>query len=120
MPKKTDPKPVKLAARLPKEEARNGLATIHGDVLRPPLGVAYIVARVVSTERLVSAIDGVQKPTLVIDHVEGLPEGELARAGEQLLAWARAAREGDDEDALISRDEFVATVRGRDVADPAD
>lgn len=83
-------KPFKLSARLPKETRVNGLATIHDQAKRH--GSAYVIAYVTAPE-VVHRPDGDVQPVLAIHHIEGLPTGDLADAGERLLLQARAERE---------------------------
>jgi hypothetical protein len=92
------PKPVKLAAKLPKEVRLNGLETVHDQLAK--FGTATIIATV--TTKLVEQIGGggVLQPVMLVEHVEGLPTGPLAKAGERLMTRARIARLGGEEEAL--------------------
>lgn len=101
--------PMKLSAALPKNDASNGLGTIHAQMAEH--GHGYFIASVVSPE-VMHRIGDVRQPVLVIGQIEGLPTGPLAKAAKQLMDWARAEREGDDDGALISREELLATIRG--------
>lgn len=83
-------KPVKLSAKLPKTVEANGLDTIHDELRRFRPGI--IIARVVVPE-VNERFGGVRQPTMFIEHVEGLPAGDLAKAGEALMERARLARD---------------------------
>lgn len=86
----TNGKPVKLSAKLPKTPEANGLGTVHEQLRRFRPGL--IIARVVVPE-VKETYGGTREPTMFIEHVEGLPEGELAAAGEALIERARLARD---------------------------
>lgn len=101
-------KPIKLSAALPKEAALNGLHTVHAQVARH--GQAYVIASTIAPE-VVERTGGVRQPKLVIERIEGLPSGELAKAAKQLMDWARAEREGNEQDAMISKRDLLATIR---------
>jgi len=91
------PKPVKLLAKLPKESRLNGLESVHDQLAR--FGTATIVMTV-STKLVERHAGDVLQPVMQIEHVEGLPAGALAKAGEQLMTQARIARLGGEEEAL--------------------
>lgn len=84
-------KPVKLSAKLPKTTEANGLSTIHEQLRRFRPGI--IIARVIVPE-IKETYGGTREPTMFIEHIEGLPEGELAAAGEALIQNARLVRDG--------------------------
>lgn len=108
--------PIKLAARLPKEHRLNGLGTIYDQVKRH--GSAYVIMYVRADE-VTELADGTKRPTLTIDHIEGLPTAQeadntdLHRAGGKLMDWARAEREADGQAAMISKADLLATIRGQ-------
>lgn len=94
-------KPVKLSAKLPKAIDANGLATLHDQLRRFRPGL--IIARVTVPE-ITETYGGTREPVMVIEHIEGLPEGDLAKAGEALIERARLARDGK-QDTLPGVDE---------------
>lgn len=87
------PEPIKLSARLPKELALNGLDTVHKQLAE--YGSAYVIMSV-SAYEVTHRLGGAKQPMMVIDHIEGLPEGpasDLAARGRTLMRDARQARE---------------------------
>lgn len=101
-------KPVKLSARLPKTIDANGLATIHEQLrrFRPGLIIASVVVPEVN-----ETFGGTRQPVMVIEHIEGLPAGDLARAGEALMERARLARD-KKPDTIPGVDEREPYVEG--------
>lgn len=83
-------KPVKLSAKLPKTVEGNGLSTIHEQLRRFRPGI--IIARVIVPE-ITESYGGTKQPVMVIEHIEGLPDGELSAMGEALIERARLARD---------------------------
>jgi hypothetical protein len=83
-------KPIKLSAKLPGELAMNGLDTVHDQLAG--YGTAYVIMSV-STYEVLKRLSGDVQPVMVIEHIEGLPEGPLAVAAKQLMRDARKARE---------------------------
>lgn len=86
------PNPIKLSAKLPKDRPLNGLDAVHEQLAK--FGTAYVIMSV-SAHEVVDRLDGQKQPIMVIDHIEGLPEGDsgLAVRGRTLMRDARAARE---------------------------
>lgn len=84
------PKPMKLNAKLPQEPVLNGLDTVYEQLAS--FGTARIIMEV-SCAEVALTIGGGRKPVLTIEHVEGLPKGDLDKAGERLIRQARADRE---------------------------
>jgi hypothetical protein len=87
-----NPTPIKLSAKLPKELALNGLGTVHEQLSK--YGTATVIMTVSASE-VTHRLGGSKQPIMTIEHIEGLPPGELADEGEILLDRARAARESD-------------------------
>ena len=100
-------KPVKLSAKLPKTPEANGLGTIHDELRRFRPG---IIARVIVPE-VNERFGGVRQPTMFIEHIEGLPAGDLAKTGEALMERARLARDANP-DTLPGIDEREPYVKG--------
>lgn len=92
MAPRPNPTPIKLSAKLPKELALNGLGTVHEQLSR--YGTATVVMTVSASE-VTHRLSGSKQPTVVIEHIEGLPPGALAEEGEFLLSRARAERESN-------------------------
>lgn len=93
MPPRPNPTPIKLSARLPKELPLNGLGTVHEQLTK--YGTATVIMTVSASE-VTHRLGGSKQPIVTIEHIEGLPAGDLAKAGEDLLRRARAARESAD------------------------
>lgn len=89
-------KPVKISAKLPKDEGLNGLPTVH-DRLCDEDGDALVIMRI-GHLRLTTHPGGILEPTTYIRRIEGLT-GDLATAGEQLLNAARRRRAQLDTEA---------------------
>jgi len=105
-----DEKPVKLAAKLPKQNDVNGLDTVHDQLRRH--GTAIVVMQVTAPTRTEYS-GGIVEPRAEIEWIEGLPganRGDLGDLGAQLLGLARAERLGEDDGALISRASVLETI----------
>ncbi len=83
-------KPVKIAAKLPRLDAQNGLSTVHGRLLDE--GGEAVIIGIVRHSRLTTHPGAIQEPTTEWVRVEGLPAGELMREGVRLIDRARARR----------------------------
>lgn len=93
MAPRTNPTPIKLSAKLPKELTLNGLGTVHEQLTK--YGTATVVMTVSASE-VTHRLGGSKQPTVTIEHIEGLPAGRLADAGTRLLRDAREDRESAD------------------------
>jgi len=106
-----DEKPVKLAAKLPKEGNLNGLDTVHDQLRRH--GTAIIIAQVTAPTMTVR-IGDIREPRAEIEWIEGLPTGggdSLNTLGSQLLELARAERLGDGDPVLFGRRDILVAIR---------
>jgi hypothetical protein len=106
-------KPVKLAAKLPKENNANGLDTVHAQLRAH--GTAIIIMQVTAPTRE-ERVGGIVRPQAEIEWVEGLPgsaKASLGDIGSQLLQLARAERLGEEEGALFSRQDILAGLFNR-------
>lgn len=82
-------KPVRIGARLPKEDSLNGLATVHGQ-LCDENGSALVIMRI-GHQKLTTHPGGILEPQSYVLRIEGLT-GDLATDGERLMNRARARR----------------------------
>lgn len=82
-------KPVKIGARLPKEDALNGLTAVHAQLCDEG-GDALVIMRI-GHQKLTTHPGGILEPQAYVMRIEGLT-GDLAAQGERLLKWARAQR----------------------------
>jgi len=106
-------KPVKLAAKLPKKGSVNGLETVHA-ALRAH-GTAIVIMQVTAPTRE-ERLGGIVEPKAEIEWVEGLPgsaAGTLGDIGAQLLQLARAERLGEDDGALLPKQQLLDAMRQR-------
>lgn len=108
-------KPVKIGARLPKEDSLNGLATVH-EQLCDEDGDALVIVRI-GHQKLTTHPGGILEPQACITRIEGLT-GALAIEGERLLNRARARRANLDAEAAAPSERIPGMVLDGDDTPP--